>query len=54
MLRLNGLLSLCLVLAFATPALAERPGWEVFQTPHSYADMIERLDAAVKGNKMGW
>lgn len=29
------------------------PGWEVAKTPHSYANLIERLDAAVKANKMG-
>ena len=29
------------------------PGWEVAKTRHSYANLIERLDAAVKANKMG-
>ncbi len=29
------------------------PGWSVHKTAHSYADLIERLDAAVKANKMG-
>ncbi len=29
------------------------PGWEVAKPPHSYANLIERLDAAVKANKMG-
>ena len=53
MLRLRGLASFVVFLALASPALAERPGWEVFQTPHSYADMIERLNIAVKDNKMG-
>jgi len=29
------------------------PGWEIIKTRHSYADLIKRLDAAVKSNKMG-
>jgi uncharacterized protein (DUF302 family) len=28
-------------------------GWEVAKTRHSYAELIKRLDAAVKANKMG-
>lgn len=28
-------------------------GWSVTKTKHSYKDLIERLDAAVKANKMG-
>lgn len=39
---------------FAAPlAAAERPGWAVHKTSHSYATLIERLDQAVKANKMG-
>ena len=29
------------------------PGWSVSKTAHSYKNLIERLDAAVKANKMG-
>lgn len=29
------------------------PGWQVTKTRHSYADLIERLNAAVTANKMG-
>lgn len=28
-------------------------GWRVYATEHSYADMVERLNAAVEANKMG-
>lgn len=30
-----------------------RPGWRVLPTPHAYADLIGRLDAAVTAHKMG-
>ncbi len=45
-------------LALATTATAAQewsapPGWEVAKTRHSYANLIARLDAAVKANKMG-
>ncbi len=29
------------------------PGWSVTKTTHSYQALVERLDAAVKANKMG-
>jgi len=29
------------------------PGWEITKTRHSYANLIERLNTAVKTNKMG-
>jgi uncharacterized protein (DUF302 family) len=29
------------------------PGWKVAKTPHSYAELIKRLDQAAKDNKMG-
>ena len=29
------------------------PGWSVNKTTYNYADLIKRLDAAVKANKMG-
>ena len=45
------------VLALATAAAAQEwsapPGWEVAKTRHSYANLIERLAAAIKANKMG-
>ena len=44
-------------LALATAAAAQEwsapPGWEVAKTRHSYANLIERLAAAIKANKMG-
>ena len=44
-------------LALATAAGAQEwsapPGWEVAKTRHSYANLIERLAAAIKANKMG-
>ena len=32
---------------------AEMPGWKVAKTPHGYKELIERVDQAVKDNKMG-
>ena len=29
------------------------PGWEIAKTRHSYAELIKRVQAAVKANKMG-
>jgi uncharacterized protein (DUF302 family) len=40
----------------AVPAAADiaaRPGWAVHPTSHSYKELIERLNGAVKANKMG-
>ena len=45
-----------LAVAFAVaagPALAERPGWEVIETPHGFKDLVQRLSGAIKANKMG-
>ncbi len=45
-----------LAVAFALaagPALAERPGWVVIETPHGYKDLVQRLSGAIKANKMG-
>ncbi len=45
-----------LAVAFAVPAgpaLAERPGWEVIETPHGFEDLVQRLSGAIKANKMG-
>ena len=45
--------------ALSSPALAgsgswsDLPGWSVAKTSHGYQDLIQRLDAAVKANKMG-
>lgn len=49
---------LLIVLAAGTgPARAENPtpypGTQIIETKHSYKDLIARLDAAVKANKMG-
>ena len=33
--------------------MVERPGWSLIRTPHAYTDLIARVDAAVKANKMG-
>ena len=47
-------LVLCAALSLGGgPALAELPGWKVAKTPHGYKALIERLDQAVKDNKMG-
>ncbi len=29
------------------------PGWSVNKTTHSYADLVKRLEVAIKANKMG-
>ena len=43
-----------LVVATSTPSFAENlPGWVVHATPHSYPSLVERLNDAVKANKMG-
>jgi uncharacterized protein (DUF302 family) len=34
-------------------AAAERPGWAVLATPHGYQELVDRLGAAIKANKMG-
>ncbi len=39
-------------LAFAG-APAEREGWHVHPTTHSYSDLVERVRASVKDHKMG-
>ncbi len=46
-------LVLSLGLMAAGPAGAELPGWKVANTPHGYEVLIERLNQAVKANKMG-
>ncbi len=49
--------ALLIVTAAAEPARAGNatpyPGTQVIETTHSYKDLIGRLDAAVKANKMG-
>ncbi len=56
---LRSALALVFAVAFAPAALAgmgdwaDKPGWKVIKTKHAYPDLIERLDAAVKANKMG-
>ncbi|MEP3046844.1 MAG: DUF302 domain-containing protein [Roseibium sp.] len=34
-------------------SFAEREGWMVIPTKHSYADLVQRVNAAVKSEKMG-
>ena len=45
----------CLMtVGLAIPTLAsERPGWKRYQTDVAYAEMIKRLNTAVKAEKMG-
>jgi uncharacterized protein (DUF302 family) len=52
--------TLIVILAIASlslPAAAEgigaRPGWVVIETPHSYAALVARLEAAIKAEGMG-
>lgn len=45
--------ALALTAAPADADMAALPGWSVTKTPHSYKDLIARVDAAVKANKMG-
>ncbi len=54
-MRLASVLFLGLVFLAAQPATSrgEPPGWSVTKTPHGYKTLIERLNAAVKANKMG-
>ncbi len=54
-MRLVSVLFLGLVFLTTQPAMSwgEMPGWSVTKTPHAYKILIERLNAAVKANKMG-
>lgn len=45
-------LGLMIGLQTATAEMAPRDGWEIHATPHSYKDLIGRLDKAVADNKM--
>ena len=49
-----GLIALALFssLAFAQP-MAPRAGWQVFNTEIGFADLVSRLEAAVKEENMG-
>ncbi|MDA4846748.1 DUF302 domain-containing protein [Hoeflea poritis] len=51
---MSGLLALFLAssVAIAQP-IAPREGWQIFDTELSYAALIERLEAAVRAEKMG-
>ncbi len=55
LLSLFLLLPLLAVLAAAPAqsAMMEMPGWKVMKTPHSYADLVARLEKAIADNKMG-
>ena len=54
-MRFVGVLFLGLVFLAAQPATSwgDLPGWSATKTPHAYNTLIERLNAAVKANKMG-
>ncbi len=58
-MRFVSVLFLGLVFMAAQPVtsragtLADQPGWSVTKTPHTYKTLIERLNTAVKANKMG-
>ncbi len=42
------------VIAQVAPApLAARAGWVVTATPHTFPDLVQKLEAAIKGNRMG-
>lgn len=50
------LVSVLILLLLASPALAQaadRPGWKVMKTAHSYPLLVERLEQAIADNKMG-
>jgi uncharacterized protein (DUF302 family) len=40
-------------LPVAAEGIGERPGWVVIETPHSYAALVARLEAAIKAEGMG-
>jgi uncharacterized protein (DUF302 family) len=42
-----------LLAAAADPAGAAMQGWKVMKTPHGYAELVQRLEQAIAGNKMG-
>lgn len=46
-------LVLSLVACSATASPAEREGWAVIETSHTYHDLIDRVKMAAKANKMG-
>lgn len=57
LLRRLGYLALIVPGLAGTAALAENatpyPGTRVIKTPHSYLELVERLDGAIKNNNMG-
>ena len=46
-------LSLSTLAAVAKPTVGAPEGWVVIETSHSYADLAQRLDDAIKAEKMG-
>jgi uncharacterized protein (DUF302 family) len=46
------LTALLLSLQPAAAEMAPQEGWEILPTPHSYQDLVARLDQAVADNKM--
>ena len=56
-MRLTSQMSLAMIalllIAASAPSRAEMAGWKVMQTSHSYGDLVQRLEMAIAGNKMG-
>jgi uncharacterized protein (DUF302 family) len=53
----GGIAILCLTLAVVMglsgePASAKPPGWQEIKTPHDYKTLVQRLDQAIKANKL--
>ncbi len=59
MIRILGVLVLGIIVVVFQPSPSmgagwdDLPGWAVSKTTHGYQTLIERLDVAVKANKMG-
>lgn len=52
-LLLAGMVLLLLALPVQAAGLEQRPGWKVLPTKMTFAALSEKLDAAIKANKMG-
>lgn len=52
-MRLLILLALVLAASAASADPIERPGWKVHKTSYAYDDLIDRVKAATKANRMG-
>lgn len=47
-----GILAALVLLTGATAANAERPGMRILESPHSFQELVERLNRAVKEHEM--